>query len=72
MNKYETLYNDIKQYAIWKLGENHSYTVKLVKIFDTLSNDIKELLEHMTEEQLDKIFFAYADDIDLQAKGSEN
>lgn len=72
MIKYETFCNDIKQYAIWKLGKNHSYTVKLITVFDTLSNDIKELFEHMTEEQLDKIFFVYANAIDEQVKKDEN
>ena len=69
MNKYETLRNDIIQYAVWTLGENHSYTISLTKSFDSLSDDIKKLFESMSDEQLDRIFFAYADFIDIMTQG---
>lgn len=72
MIKYETLRNDIIQYAIWKLGKNHSYIVRVIDAFNSLSNYTKELFESMSDEQLDKIFFAYADAIAKQAKESKN
>lgn len=59
MNKYETLRNDIIQYAERTLGKNHFYIFSLTKTFDSLSDDDKKLFEVMSDEQLDKVFFAY-------------
>lgn len=67
MNKYETLRNDIIQYAERILGKNHFYTFSLTKTFDSLSDDDKKLFEVMSDEQLDKVFFAYADLIQSMA-----
>ena len=61
MNKYETLRNDIIQYAERTLGKNHFYTFSLTKTFDSFSDDDKKLFEVMSDEQLDKVFFAYTD-----------
>ena len=61
MNKYETLRNDIIQYAEWTLGKNNFYTLRLTKTFDSLSDDDKKLFEVMSDEQLDRTFFAYTD-----------
>ena len=61
MNKYETLRNDIIQYAERTLGKNHFYTFSLTKTFDSLNDDDKKLFEVMSDEQLDKVFFAYTD-----------
>lgn len=69
MNKYETLRNDIIQYVEWTFRQNYSYTISLTKTFDSLSDDIKKLFEVMSDEQLDKIFFAYADYIKSMAQG---
>ena len=61
MSNYETLRNDIIQYAEKTLGKNHFYTFSLTKTFDSLSDDDKKFFEVMSDEQLDKVFFAYTD-----------
>ena len=68
MNKYETLRNDIIQYAERTLGKNHFYTFSLTKTFDSLSDDDKKLFEVMSDEQLDRTFLAYADLIKSMAQ----
>ena len=68
MNKYETLRNDIIQYAEWTLGKNHFYTFSLTKTFDSFSDDDKKFFEVMSDEQLNRTFFAYADLIKSMAQ----